>query len=86
MRTDWNCSAPHGAGRLMSRTKARDAFSLEEFRMTMRGIYSTSIRIDTLDECPMAYKSMDDIVANIGPTAEIERVIAPVYSFKAGGD
>jgi RNA-splicing ligase RtcB len=83
---EWNCSAPHGAGRLMSRTKARAECSLEEFRESMRGIFSTSIRADTLDECPMAYKSMDDIVSNIGPTAEIERRIVPIYSFKAGGE
>jgi RNA-splicing ligase RtcB len=81
---DWNCSAPHGAGRLMSRSAAKAAFSLEEFQRQMEGIYTTSVDRSTLDECPMAYKSMEDIVRCIGPTARIERVIRPVYNFKAG--
>lgn len=81
---DWNCSAPHGAGRLMSRSDAKAAFSLEQFRQQMEGIYTTSVSRSTLDECPMAYKSMEDITRCIGPTARIERVIRPVYNFKAG--
>lgn len=81
---DWNCSAPHGAGRLMSRSAAKAAFSLEEFQQQMEGIYTTSVDRSTLDECPMAYKSMEDIVRFIGPTAQIETVIRPVYNFKAG--
>lgn len=81
---DWNCSAPHGAGRLMSRSAAKAAFSLEEFQQQMEGIYTTSVDRSTLDECPMAYKSMEDIVRFIGPTAQIETVIRPIYNFKAG--
>ena len=80
---DWNFSAPHGAGRLMSRSKAFKTLSLDDFKEQMAGIYSTSINKDTLDESPMAYKNMDDIVRNIAPTAEIEKIIKPVYNFKA---
>lgn len=80
---DWNCSAPHGAGRLFSRSTAKESFTLEEFQKEMEGIYTTSIGTATLDECPMAYKTMDHIVSNIGPTAEILKVIKPVYNFKA---
>lgn len=80
---DWNCSAPHGAGRLMSRRAAFNALSMEQFRKEMKGIYSTCVLPDTLDESPMAYKSMDEIVAQIGPTAEIIERIRPVYNFKA---
>lgn len=81
---DWNCSAPHGAGRLYSRSKAKEVFSIEEFEQSMHGIYSSSISQDTLDECPMAYKGMNDIVHNIEPTAEIVSIIKPMYNFKAG--
>ncbi len=81
---DWNCSAPHGAGRLYSRLQAKKTFNVEEFKQAMEGIYTTSINEDTLDECPMAYKNMDDIVKNITPTADIIKVIKPVYNFKAG--
>lgn len=81
---DWNFSAPHGAGRLMSRGAARRSFTVEEFQMEMEGIYTTSVGWATLDECPMAYKNMEDIVGNIGDTVEIERVIQPIYNFKAG--
>ncbi|MBE6950203.1 MAG: RtcB family protein [Ruminococcaceae bacterium] len=80
---DWNCSAPHGAGRLMSRSEAKQSFTVSEFKKQMQGIYTTSVGAATLDECPMAYKSMADIVDNIGPTADIERVIKPIYNFKA---
>lgn len=81
---DWNCSAPHGAGRLMSRAEAKATFTVDEFQKQMDGIYTTSVGRSTLDECPMAYKSMADIVDNIGPTVTVERVIKPVYNFKAG--
>ena len=81
---DWNCSAPHGAGRLFSRNSARSSFTLEEFQREMEGIYTTSVSTSTLDECPMAYKTMDHIIKNITPTAEIIRLIKPVYNFKAG--
>ena len=81
---DWNCSAPHGAGRLMSRSQAKQSFTVNEFKKQMQGIYTTSVGQATLDECPMAYKSMEDIVDNIGPTAEIVNIIKPIYNFKAG--
>ena len=83
---DWNDSAPHGAGRLMSRTKAKQSFTLSEFKKQMKGIYTTSVNKETLDECPMAYKNMDDIVDNIAPTADIVKIIKPIYNFKAGED
>ena len=81
---EWNYSAPHGAGRLMSRSKAKEMFSVSEFKKQMEGIYSTSIGQSTLDECPMAYKNMSDIVDNIEPTADILSVIKPIYNFKVG--
>ena len=80
---DWNCSAPHGAGRVMSRMRAKSELSMEEFKAEMSGIYSTTVSKATLDEAPMAYKTMDDIVANIGPTADIINIIKPIYNFKA---
>lgn len=80
---EWNCSAPHGAGRLYSRAKAKELFTVDEFANTMDGIFSTSINSDTLDECPMAYKSMDDIVKNITDTVDIIKTIHPLYNFKA---
>lgn len=80
---DWNCSAPHGAGRLYSRTKAKEAFTLEQFAEEMKGIYTTSVNEFTLDESPMAYKSINDIIDNIEPTAEIIKTIKPLYNFKA---
>ncbi len=81
---DWNYSAPHGAGRLMSRGEAKSTFTLSEYKKQMEGIYTTSVGRGTLDECPMAYKNMEDIVNNITPTAEIVKVIKPIYNFKAG--
>lgn len=81
---DWNQSAPHGAGRLMSRAAAKQSLTVSEFKKQMKGIYSTSIGKETLDEAPMAYKSMDDIVKNIGDTVDIVNVIKPIYNFKAG--
>ena len=81
---DWNQSAPHGAGRLMSRSKAKESFTVSEFKKQMKGIYTTSVNSGTLDECPMAYKSMNDIVDYIGDTVSIEQVIKPIYNFKAG--
>ncbi|MBQ8440977.1 MAG: RtcB family protein [Clostridia bacterium] len=80
---DWNCSAPHGAGRLMSRSVAFEQLTMAEYKEQMAGIYSTCIVPDTLDESPMAYKSMDEIVENIEPTAEIICRIKPFYNFKA---
>ncbi|MBQ8961454.1 MAG: RtcB family protein [Ruminococcus sp.] len=81
---DWNFSAPHGAGRLMSRSQARSTFTVSEFKKQMDGIYTTSVNSGTIDECPMAYKPIEDIVDNIGDTVEITEVIKPIYNFKAG--
>lgn len=83
---DWNCSAPHGAGRLLSRGEARATLTLSEFKKQMEGIYSTSVSRDTIDESPMAYKSVDDIVSNIGDTVDVIDRIKPIYNFKAGGE
>ena len=83
---DWNYSAPHGAGRLMSRAKARQSFTVSEFKKQMIDVYTTCVNKDTLDECPMAYKNQDDIIRHIGPTAEIIKAIKPIYNFKAGQD
>lgn len=83
---DWNYSAPHGAGRLMSRSEAKAAFTVTEYKKQMEGIYTTSVGRGTLDECPMAYKPMASIVENIEPTAQIERIIRPIYNFKAGAE
>ena len=80
---DWNFSAPHGAGRLMSRTKARASLTMEEFRKQMQGIYTTCVRKETLDESPMAYKSMEEITSQIEPTVQILERVRPVYNFKA---
>ncbi len=81
---DWNFSAPHGAGRLMSRKKAKNSYTVSQFKKEMKGIFTTSVNAQTLDECPMAYKGMQDIIENIGETVEIEKVIKPIYNFKAG--
>lgn len=81
---DWNYSAPHGAGRLFSRIQAQKRFTVEQYRQAMGEIYTTSINEDTLDECPMAYKSMAEIVQNVTTTVEIAKVIKPIYNFKAG--
>lgn len=81
---DWSFSAPHGAGRFMSRAQAKRSFTVSEPKKQMSGVYITLVNLSTLDECPMAYKNMDDIVENIGPTAEITKIIKPIYNFKAG--
>ena len=83
---DWNCSAPHGAGRIMSRNKARESISMESFRESMTGIYTTSVCESTIDESPMAYKPMDEIINNIKDTVDILDVLKPVYNFKASED
>lgn len=80
---DWNQSAPHGAGRIMSRLKAKETFNLEQFKESMEGIYTTSISEETLDEAPMVYKPMQEIIDCIGDTVEIEKIIKPIYNFKA---
>lgn len=80
---DWNCSAPHGAGRLLSRTAANEKLSMNQYQETMKGIFSTCINEFTLDESPMAYKNINEIVETITPTAEIVKKIMPIYNFKA---
>ena len=80
---DWNSSAPHGAGRLMSRRKAKETFNLDEFKKSMADIYSTSVLEETIDEAPFAYKPMQEIIDNIQDTVEIEKMIKPIYNFKA---
>ena len=80
---DWNNSAPHGAGRLMSRNKAKETLKLEEFKESMKNVYSTSVASETIDEAPFAYKPMQEIIDNIQDTVEIEKIIRPIYNFKA---
>ena len=81
--SDWNCSAPHGAGRLMSRSKARQLLDLDEVKKSMKGIDTWSLDFKTIDEAPQAYKPMEEIIENIKDTVEIIEVIKPVYNFKA---
>lgn len=80
---DWNQSAPHGAGRIMSRMKAREVLDLDAFKESMDGIYTTSVSAETIDEAPMVYKPMDEIIENIKDTVDILEIIKPVYNFKA---
>jgi len=80
---DWNQSAPHGAGRLMSRTAAFKALSMDDYQNEMRHIYTTSVTKETLDEAPMAYKPIDEIVSHIAPTVDIVERVRPLYNFKA---
>ena len=80
---EWNYSAPHGAGRLMSRRAARENLSLEEYQETMKGIYTTSVNVSTIDEAPMAYKSLEDIIDVIRDSVDIIDVMKPIYNFKA---
>ena len=80
---EWNYSAPHGAGRLMSRRKAKETLSMEEYRHLMEGVYTTSVNESTLDEAPMAYKSLDDIIDVIRESVDVIDVLKPIYNFKA---
>ena len=80
---DWNYSAPHGAGRLMGRNEAHKKLNFDEFKEQMKGVYSTSVLTETLDESPNAYKSMNEIIEAIGETVEIIDIIKPIYNFKA---
>ena len=80
---EWNFSAPHGAGRLMSRTQAMEKLDLEEYRRSMEGIYTSSVSEGTLDEAPMAYKSLEDIIGVIRDSVDVTEVLKPVYNFKA---
>ena len=80
---EWNCSAPHGAGRILSRTAAREQLDVEDYRREMAGIYSTSVNEATLDEAPMAYKSLSDIIDVIAESVDVIEVLKPIYNFKA---
>lgn len=80
---DWNYSAPHGAGRILSRSAARKTISIDEYRKSMDGIYTTCVNEETIDESPMAYKPMDEIINNIQDTVSVVDVIKPIYNFKA---
>ena len=82
---DWNFSAPHGAGRIMSRTAAKSSITLPQFEKSMQGIFSSTVTRSTLDEAPFAYKPMEEIIANIGDTADIVKIIKPIYNYKAAG-
>ena len=83
---EWNYSAPHGAGRLMSRSQAKENLSMEAYRAAMEGIYTTSVNEKTLDEAPMAYKSLEDIIDVIKDSVDIIDIMKPVYNFKASED
>lgn len=80
---EWNFSGPHGAGRLMSRSKAKESISMDDFVKAMEGVYTTCVNRSTIDESPMAYKSADEIIGNIRDTASIVNIIKPIYNFKA---
>ena len=80
---EWNYSAPHGAGRIMSRTRAKETLDMDEYRREMAGVYTTSVSTGTLDEAPMAYKSLDDIIGVIRESVDVIEVMKPVYNFKA---
>ena len=80
---DWNQSAPHGAGRIMSRMKAKETFNLDEYKESMKNIYTTSVNENTIDEAPFVYKPMQEIIDNIGDTVDIIKIIKPIYNFKA---
>ena len=81
---DWNYSAPHGAGRILSRSEAKDIISMSEYRESMKGIYTTSVNKSTIDESPMVYKPIEEIMENIKDTVKIIDIIKPIYNFKAG--
>lgn len=81
--SDWNCSAPHGAGRVMSRTQAKANIQLQDFQNDMKDVFTTTANIDTIDEAPAAYKPMAEIIANIKDTVEIDKIITPLYNFKS---
>ena len=83
---DWNYSAPHGAGRIMSRSAAFKSITLTQFEKAMEGIYSSTVNKKTIDEAPFAYKPMEEIVSNISETAEISKIVKPLYNFKAGDE
>ena len=80
---EWNNSAPHGAGRIMSRSKAKENVNMEDYTNSMKGIYTTSVNESTIDEAPQVYKPMQEIINNVKDTVDIVKIIKPVYNFKA---
>ena len=80
---DWNCSAPHGAGRIMSRNKAREVLNMKDFEESMVGVFTTSVTEETIDEAPMTYKPIDEILENIKDTVDVLTILKPVYNFKS---
>ena len=83
---EWNYSAPHGAGRILSRQQAKEMLDIKEYKKSMEGIYTTSISLDTLDEAPQAYKSVEDILDDIKETVDVIEVLKPVYNYKEHGN
>ena len=83
---EWNYSAPHGAGRILSRKQAKEILDIKEYKKSMEGIYTTSISLDTLDEAPQAYKSVEDILDVVGETVDVIEVLKPVYNYKEHGN
>ena len=81
---EWNCSAPHGSGRIIKRSEVKNTHTVSKFRKAMNGIYSSCLAADTLDEAPFAYRNIDEIAARIHATVEITDILTPVYSYKAG--
>ena len=82
---EWNYSAPHGAGRLYSRSKAKEKFTVEEYAEQMRGIFTTCVNESTLDEAPFVYKNYEEIMECVEPTVEILDRLIPIFNFKANG-
>ena len=80
---DWNFSAPHGAGRVLSRSRAREQLNMDEYRHSMEGVYTTSVSESTIDEAPMAYKSLKDIIGPVNESVDVIEVLKPIYNFKA---
>ena len=83
---DWNYSAPHGSGRILKRTEIKENYTVSQFKAEMKGIYCSCIGKDTLDEAPFAYRGLKDIESAIQDTVRIDKVIRPIYNFKAGGN
>lgn len=83
---DWNCSAPHGSGRIYRRSEVKEHHTVSEFKKAMQGIYSVCINKDTLDESPFAYRKIEDMLNVVGETITVDQIIKPVYNFKAGGE
>lgn len=82
---EWNCSAPHGAGRIYKRSDVKEKFTVSDFKKAMKGIYSSCIDSGTLDEAPFVYRNMNDILAVISDTVQVDNILKPIYSFKASG-